>query len=231
MKVMNKRFVKALTLILSCLLLIGAAVGITVAAEESAPEYSISIAKKNLAYEGAVEILYLVEAPVVPEGAKVVINFTDDDLLTEDYTNEANGKYTLGETEYYTVYSDGIVAKEYRKALKATPVLLDAEGNTLATGETVNFTPYDYAMARFDGNYTAAQLDLYKAFLDYGAAVQAIFFDDSNIAEVGGWADAYYLLTVDGVASTLRGKTFNGKLTADRFLEGGAKSFTGWTDG
>ena len=64
---MNKRFMKVITLILSCLLLIGAAVGITVAAEDNAP--AVSIEKKNVAYEGAIQLVYLVTANNLPEGA------------------------------------------------------------------------------------------------------------------------------------------------------------------
>ena len=56
---MNKKM-KIITLILSCVLLIGAAVGITVAAEENAP--TVKIAGQNISYEGAVKVAYYIPA-------------------------------------------------------------------------------------------------------------------------------------------------------------------------
>ena len=226
---MDKRIMKVITLILSCLLLIGAAVGITVAAEDVAPAPTVEIAKKNIAYEGAIQMVYLVDANNLQDGQTVAISFNDG-----EYVKKPAGEIDLGGKTYKAVYSNGIVAKDYRKALEATPVVLDAEGNTVAEGAAVTFTAYDYAMTRFDGeSISGAQRNLYKALLDYSAAVQAVLgYTDETIAEVGGWADEYYKLTVDdGEAQSLRGKNFDGILTADRFIEDGAKGFTGWTDG
>ena len=219
---------KVITLILSCLLLIGAAVGITVAAEDVAPAPTVEIAKKNIAYEGAIQMVYLVEANNLQDGQTVAISFNDG-----EYVKKPAGEIDLGGKTYKAVYSNGIVAKDYRKALEATPVVLDAEGNTVATGAAVNFTAYDYAMTRFDAeSISETQFNLYKALLDYSAAVQVVLgFDDETVATVGGWADEYYKLVLNGETTYERGAEFDGILTADRFIEDGAKGFTGWTDG
>ena len=68
-----KKTTKIITLILSALLLIGCAIGISVSAEENTP--SVTVKYKNISYEGAVKVLYAVEATNVPEGAKVQMAF------------------------------------------------------------------------------------------------------------------------------------------------------------
>ena len=65
-----KKSVKLITLILSAVLLIGCAIGISVSADESAP--TVSIKYKNIAYEGAPKVLYAVEATNVPDRKSVV---------------------------------------------------------------------------------------------------------------------------------------------------------------
>ena len=221
---MNKRIMKVITLILSCLLLIGAAVGITVAAEENDP--SVTIHKKNIAYEGAIQLVYLVEANNLPDGAIPAIQFAP--VGKAAYVKKANGTVNLSGVEYASVYSDGIVAKEYRLGIVATPGYLIGEEFT-AAGAAATFSAFDYAMARFDGTYSAKQFDLYKALLDYGAAVQEVLgYNNDTVANLGGWIDEYYQITVNGVANNKRGD-FNGILETARFNAEG-EGFTGWTD-
>ena len=69
-----KKTTKIITLILSAILLIGCVIGISVSAEETP---SVSVKYKNLAYEGAIQVLYAVEAKNVPAGAKVQMYFFD----------------------------------------------------------------------------------------------------------------------------------------------------------
>ena len=79
----NNRLLKIATLVLSCLLLIGAVIGISVSADDSP---AVSIKAKNISYEGAVKVLYAVEAQNVPEGAKVQMAFFNEmpTAVTED---------------------------------------------------------------------------------------------------------------------------------------------------
>ena len=218
---MNKKLLKVVVLILSCLILIGAAVAVTAAADESDPKPTVSIYKRNLAYEGAIQVIYLVDAQNLPEGAEIGVDFNGK-FKKHAQTATMEGKL------YYAVFSDGIVADEYRKDLIATPVIR-LDGEVIAEGESQNFTPYDYAMLRFNGNYTKGQFDLYKALLDYGAAVQAVVSTPEELAATG-WIDEYYRLTLNGEAAYKRGVNFDGKVSTDRFDKDG-KIFDRWTDG
>ena len=227
---MNKRIIKRVALILACLLLVCASVGIAVLAEDTAP--TVEIAKKNIAYEGAIQVVYLIDSANLEDGQSIKVVFNGG-----EYEKKPAGKITVDGKEYDAVYSDGIVAKEYRKSLKATPVIIDAEGKTVASGSEVDFTPYDYAMARFDSEkISKPQFDLYKALLDYGAAVQTILnYTDDNIDELGGWIDEYYNTVITDeltgeVLSYKRGKTSpDSTYTADRLAEG--KIFLGFYEG
>jgi hypothetical protein len=61
-------------------------------------------------------------------------------------------------------------------------------------GEIAEYSVYTYAMNRFSQSPTEDQLTLYKALLDYGAAVQDVLGDPADV-EKYGWADAYYDIT------------------------------------
>ncbi len=207
---MNKKLIKIMTLILSCLILIGAAVGITAFAEDKT--HDVQIYKKNISYQGAIKVIYLVETKEGVEGTvKIVFGDASGVTVGSALADGANvqtsaGKYTLDGKEYDAVYSDGIYAKNYRLDKTATPVVVDAEGKVVAKGETVTYSPFTYAMNRFNSkNYTEDQLNLYKALLDYGASVQTVLGYEDNaadadydIAKLGGWADEYYQFTFDG---------------------------------
>ena len=98
---MKKNFTKITTLILACLLLIGAAVGISVSAEDA----SVEIAYKNLAYEAAPQLVYYVDAQNVAEGETVKVLFYDAEpaevtVAGASYVAESFGTLTVGETEY-----------------------------------------------------------------------------------------------------------------------------------
>ncbi len=246
---MNKKIVKIITLILSCLLLIGAAVGITVSAAETETT-NPQIFKRTLSYEGAVKIAYLVQADLA-EGQSIKVVFGDASKIEENKKLEActleeteSGYYyikgvahtsSFGGVEYPLVYSKGIAAKEYRLDVIATPVIVDAEGTVVSKGDSDTFSPYAYAMARFNGSPSPDQYNLYTSLLDYSAAVQTVLgYTESNISKLGGWADEYYVYTLDGEKVVKRGNaTDAGTVTADRFKnENGVElGFKGWTDG
>ena len=58
----TKRFAKIATLVLAAALLICGVIGITTSAEENGAT-EVSIAGKNVAYEGALKLVYYVDAP------------------------------------------------------------------------------------------------------------------------------------------------------------------------
>ena len=97
-----KKTTKIITLILSALLLIGCAIGISVSAEETAP--TVSVKFKNLSYEGAIKVVYAVEATNVPDGAKVQMAFFDTMPASADETpiyvkDEHDESITINGTE------------------------------------------------------------------------------------------------------------------------------------
>lgn len=210
---MNKRSVRILTLILSCLILIGAAVGITVAAENNEP--AVSIYKRNISYDSTVRVMYAVDGSKAGENNTVRMVFSSTEITEEALKNKqidsedlkaysvksAAGTTTVSGKEYLTFYSDGVFPKNYRLSLYAAAVVVDESGRIVAvdlTPDTADvdaeaqseqssaaesFNPYDYAMTRFDGEKTDAQFKLYKSLLDYGGAVQYVLGYRADLPE------------------------------------------------
>ena len=199
-----KKNIKFISLIITAILLVGAVIGISVSAEETDATPGIRVAGQNIAYEGAPQVLYLVETKndtgltpkllisgeafdvtsSIPEGVTVKECPTDED--GNPLTVTANGK------SYFAFFSNGISPKNVRVAIYATPVLVDAEGNIAAVGKQTVYSPWQYAVNRFDKNPTAAQLSLYSAMLNYAGAIQQATMTEAEILAAGGWADAYY---------------------------------------
>ena len=169
----NTKLTKIITLVLSCLLLIGAVIGISVSA---ADEPAVSIKAKNIAYEGAIKVLYAVDADNVPEGAEVKMYFYTDAEGDVAYEKAAHAEDTvIGEETYKTFFSEGIAPKSMRTPIYAKAVIVDAEGNVLAESALEEYSIYTYAINRFLKNPTPDQFALYAATLNYGASVQKIF--------------------------------------------------------
>ena len=197
---MKKNF-KILSLVLSMLLIVGAAVGISVSADN---DPRVEITAKNIAYEGAVKTLYVVDTENA-DGLTVKVDFygtnpaEGGELL---YSKGVGNTITLDEVEYDVVFSEGFRPKDLRDSLFVVPTLVDADGNVVATGATVEYSPYIYSMNRFTKGATADQVALYTALLDYGAAVQRVLSTPEEIAACGGYADEYYDVTVNGALAT-----------------------------
>ncbi len=206
---MNKKM-KIITLILSCVLLIGAVVGITVSAEQNAP--TVKIAGQNISYEGAVRVAYYLSTDSLAEGQKVKLlvssvkfdvpeNITNPvDYVVKDVEDQVQFKDEKGNVTatYDIAYSDGVLPKAMRDDIYALAVVVDeATGEVVARSSKKVYSPYTYAMNRFNGESTDDQYGLYTALLNYGAAVQAVL---GYNAEDGKWADEY--IVVDQVTYT-----------------------------
>lgn len=204
---MKKNF-KIITLAVSLLLLIGAVIGVSVFAEETAP--SIEIVRKNVSYEGAVKTLFVIDTENA-EGYTIKVNFYDVDPATEGaevaYTKGVDGKTTIDGVEYDVVFSKGIAPANLRKSIYAVPVLVDSEGNVVVRGETVEYSPYIYALNRFEKSPTEDQIVLYSALLDYGAAVQRLLCKPEDVAANGGYADEYCGIREDVAINGVRKET------------------------
>ena len=216
---MMKNKFKIITVILSCLLLIGAAVGIFVSAEGTDP--SVSIYKKSVNYDGALGIHYAIDANLA-EGQQVKVLFSYDEIAVPTGaidesayekvgTIAANDEITINNVTYPLVYSPGIAPVDMTKPIYALPVIVDASNNVVATGDLDKFSIFDYCMERFSGTSTPDQYQLYKALLAYGASAQEVMLESGLYTEEQlneyGYADAYYIVNatikVDGeVAST-----------------------------
>ena len=190
---MKSKLTKIIILALSCLLLIGAAIGIAVSAEETP---TVAIKAKNLAYEGAIQVLYAVDANNVPADAKVQMYFYDTKDATEPFVKDAYDKpITIGGVEYLAFFSRGIAPKNMRATIYAKAVIVSAN-EIIAESELSEYSVYTYAINRFSKNPTEDQSLLYAAMLDYGAAVQDMLLKtgkltEDDILDAGGWANAY----------------------------------------
>ena len=195
-------------MLITAILLIGAVIGIGVSAETAEATPAVRIAGQNIAYEGAVQVLYLVETKndagytpkllisdkafevdgTIPEG--VTVKECPTDAEGNPLTVQANGK------TYFALFSNGIGPKNMRVAIYATPVLVAEDGSVVA-GKQVVYSPWQYSINRFDKNPTEAQMALYTAMLDYAGAVQDVTMTEEEVLAAGGWADAYYRAAVD----------------------------------
>ena len=190
----NNKIVKIVTLVLSCLLLIGAAIGISVSATD---EPTVEIKAKNISYEGAIKILYAVDANNVPEGAEVKMYFYTDAEGDVAYEKAAHSEdITIGTETYKVFFSEGIAPKNMRTPLYAKAVIVDAEGSVLAESALEEYSIYTYAINRYLKAPTIDQFLLYSATLDYGASVQKMLVESGRMTEQdvidnGGWANAY----------------------------------------
>lgn len=193
----TQRFSKIAAIALAMLLLVGAVVGITVAAEDTGAT-SLTVAGKNLAYEGALQVVYYVDAPNYnAENQTLKMNFWVGAIgNAPSYTKEFNENdvMTVGGKTYYCFFSNGIAPVDMTKPIYAQAFIENADGTTVTEGEIAEYSVYTYAMNRFSQSPTEDQLTLYKALLDYGAAVQDVLGDPADV-EKYGWADAYYDIT------------------------------------
>ena len=154
---------------------------------------TVSVAFKNVAYGGAIQLVYYVESANLVEGdvLKLVIDGVECDSF---------GKATVGETEYDGFVTGEIDFKQLRKAVSATPIVVDAEGVIIAEFATVEYSVFDYCMDRFEKEPTDAQSALYLSLLNFGASVQEVLeYTDETVAELGGWINAYYGVKVNRV--------------------------------
>ena len=195
---MKKNFLKTITLILSCLLLIGAVIGISVSAETEA---TVEIKYKNLAYEAAPQLVYYVDAQNVAEGDTVKVLFYDAEptevtVAGASYTAESFGTLTVSGVDYAAFASDEIAPKNLRLAIWAVPAVVNANGEIVAHGAAVKYSVFDYALDRFNMSPTPDQLALYTSVLDFGGAVQEVLhaqdtYTEDDLAKAGGFANAY----------------------------------------
>ena len=194
----NNRIVKIITLALSCLLLVGAVIGISASAEETP---TVGIKYKNIAYEGALQVLYAVDAQNVPADASVQMRFYDSkdaenySYVKDEYIDPEES-LTINGITYRAFFSKGIAPKNMRAPIYAKAVIVDAEGAVIAESEMSEYSVWQYAINRFAKSPTPDQKKLYAATLNYGASVQEMLVESGKLTvdEImanGGWANEY----------------------------------------
>ena len=234
-----KKNIKFISLLITAILLVGAVIGISVSAEETDTTPGVRIAGQNLAYESAVQILYLVETKnaegytpklLISDKAFEVNGAIPADVTVKECPTDKDGNpltVTAKGKTYYAIFSDGIYPKDMRVALYATPVLVSDDGAVVAGKQTV-YSPWQYSVNRFDAEPSAAQLALYSSMLDYAAALQEGLMTPEEIAARGGYADAYCAVQVNtalnGLTKTQGEKNYYRpgeqiKINPDRYLE------------
>lgn len=245
-----KKNIKLISLIITAILLVGAVIGISVSAETEGQ--AIRIAGQNIAYEGAPQILYLVETKTgLEEGqaVKLVYSTTKFEAVGTELPEGAvlksvpmgeNGEpltVKANEKDYYPLFSDGIAPQNAAKAVYACPVIVDAEDNIVLAGKVVSYDVRQYARNRFAKGASDAQVALYTALLDYAASIQEVMMTEDNPVEAGAWADEYMSVTENTVFGTITTESShyyvrpNTELAYDveKWLENGA-IFEGFTD-
>ena len=168
--------IKAIALALLCTLLLGAAVGIAISANEVESGESVAtIGMKNLAYNDKLNLA--MELEQVKEGtlglgvwAAGTEKLTAENALHityDTYTSEVGG-----ETIYYA-FSQGIAARDIDTVYIFAPVV-ESEGTVyVGAAETYSVSSYlDQRLASSD--VTAEQAVLYHAVKAYGSAASDV---------------------------------------------------------
>ena len=217
---MNKKM-KIITLILSCVLLIGAAVGITVSAADGDPDATVKLEGQNISYEGAVRVAYYLSTANLGANQSVKLLVSDKKFdvpanittptgyIVKDVEDKVEFKDKDGNVTatYDIAYSNGIAPKELRDDIYAMAVVVNADGSVAARSAKKIYSPYKYAMNRFnalnklnpepetsEAIQKFDQLNLYTALLNYGGAVQDVLMTEDEIKAAGGYADEYIIV-------------------------------------
>ena len=185
----NKKNVKIIAIALLCTLMIGAAIGIGVSADEATGEKVASIGKINLAYNAELNLaVELTQGDayegdlglgVWPAGTKVE-NMTEDNDIFINYTVE-KGTAVYYDTDdvavtrdIYYAFSQGIAAKDINTKYVFAAVVKLNDG-TLKIGEFKECSVADYINLRLNTDgITTEQETLYNAVLAYGKAADTL---------------------------------------------------------
>ena len=219
----NKRISGAITLVLTCLLLVGAALGITAAAASTGAT-QVEIAYKNVSYAGAPRlVLYTDTNKPLAANQEVRMLFWNSAVevyneKTADYSRTEESRVIIDGKQHSVFMADGVSPAELRKAVYVRPVIVeiaeDGSETVTAFGELLRYSVFEYAVDMFAARDGAAadQNAMYSQLLDFAAAVQKVLYTNANgdyvingevvtekefEAHTGGWVDAYYIAEVE----------------------------------
>ena len=196
----NTKFTKIAILALSVALLIGAAIGFSVNAEDAEPQYEIIA--RNVVYGETVPVVYAVNAEVGSADAanvKVAYYYKKDGkdtwrnataLDTSDPVNVYNG--------YITFATDGVVPKKLGDVICATVYTGEAPADD-ATWVEYSAAEYFYNRLYEDGFVNMEEADgkdyqkklLYEAQLEYSTRAQLVLGYEEGETLVNAYNYAY----------------------------------------
>lgn len=179
MTMKNTKLTKILILALSLVLIIGAAVGFSVSAEDE----TLTIVSQNVSYEGKTHLYYAVhyENVAEPENIALVVSYTDDEGALQTVTIEESEELILKDSAGADVVcrafrTPGVDAKNYTKVFTVKAIY----GGTESAEKTYSVAQYCHQWL-FDIANTAepteADLkikDACEATLLYGTKIQAL---------------------------------------------------------
>ena len=233
----KSKLIKLLVSALSLCLLIGAMVGITSFATDGGGETNptVKVVAENVSYGDQLYLYYAVYAENVGENfvklkvydANGALRYTADPVSKPLGTvGAAAGQYTEDGMIWlknssdelklcYVFVTSGVAAKEINTVEIVKPVIVDAEGNEVASGENKSYSVEDYLYTKLYGDkelYAIATADkdpdglaiqrrtLYYSMLKYGATAQALLAPKATdiIADTG-----YFRAPGSYVTSTL----------------------------
>ena len=183
------KITKALVLALSLVLLIGSAIGFSVAAEETqATDSTAAILAQSIVHKDKIQIAFAVDATAdeVKAGTAYVEYYFDGDTANTKkaalYTDAAyQGKAIL--------VTEGLAAQDLTSVVTATSYL-HGEAKETKTYSVVQFLLTK--IYRDAATVEAKYVELYKSLIDYSAKAQAVFEpDETSIND-------YYGIFLDG---------------------------------
>ncbi len=210
----NSKFVKIISLLLSCLFIMAAFSGVLSFAEgeeggADAAAATVSIKYKNVSYDDSIRLVYYVESAGLADGQSVKMILSDSPIeavAIDESTKLVSsfGKLTVGAGEDAAQYdgfvSEDIIPAELRLNTYAVAVVVDADNNIVAQSEVLEYSVFNYCMDRLEKGSTADQQALYTALLNFGASVQEVLLannDTLTIDSLGGWANEYYGIKIN----------------------------------
>lgn len=171
------RITKLAALLVACVLLVSAMVGVGISAisADEITETAI-IVSENVEHKDYLHLAFKVELDSAPEGAEVgimiwadgVTDYTSANKLWETYELKNDG----AETDYYA--SQPIAAKDIATKYQAAVVARTDDGITLLS-KPASYSVEAWASEKLESATDPARINLYNKVIAYGKAASALF--------------------------------------------------------
>ena len=210
----NTKLTKILVLALSLALLIGAAIGFSVSANE---EETLTIVSQNVSYEGQTHLYYAVyyENVEFPEKIALEVSYTDDEGVLQNVTVNKSEEVTLKDSSgadfvCRAFRTPGVSAKNFTKVFTVKAV---TESGTESAEKTYSVAEYCHQWLYDIANVaepTEKQLKIKAACettLSYGTDVQALL-DYYPAGNTEDYPENYSYIAVENGTANGKAKLF-----------------------